>query len=87
LMLLRAARDLISRNISTSLQEITAPTLLIWGESDTLVPSTLGDVLRKEILCARLLILKKAGHVVMFEQPQQCNAAMLAFLEGAEIGK
>ncbi len=86
-MLLRATRDIISRNINTSLKDITAPTLLIWGESDTLVPPAMGDLLRKEIQGARLLILKKAGHVVMFDQPQQCNAAILAFLEEAEIGK
>jgi pimeloyl-ACP methyl ester carboxylesterase len=86
LMLLRATRDLVSRDIRTSLQEITVPTLLIWGENDTLVPLALSDLLRAEIPDARLLIIKKAGHVVMFDQSQQCNAAILAFLDGANVG-
>jgi pimeloyl-ACP methyl ester carboxylesterase len=86
LMLLRATRDLISRDVRTSLQEITVPPLLIWGENDTLVPLALSDLLRAEIPSARLLIIKKAGHVVMFDQSQQCNAAMLAFLSGVDVG-
>ena len=86
LMLLRATRDLVSRDIRTSLQEITVPTLMIWGENDTLVPLALSDLLRAEIPDAHLLIIKKAGHVVMFDQSQQCNAAMLAFLGGANVG-
>lgn len=86
LMLLRATRDLISRDVRTSLQEITVPPLLIWGENDTLVPLALSDLLRAEIPGARLLIIKKAGHVVMFDQSQQCNAAMLAFLSGVDVG-
>jgi pimeloyl-ACP methyl ester carboxylesterase len=86
LMLIRATRDLISRDIRTFLQEITVPTLLIWGENDTLVPLALSDLLRAEIPDARLRIIKKAGHVVMFDQSQQCNADMLAFLGGANVG-
>src|SRR5579859_4385577 len=56
--------------------------LRAWGEYDALVPPVFGDILRQEIQGARLLILKKAGHVVMFDQAERFNEVVLRFLEG-----
>ena len=86
LAIVRAAQDLLTKDIRNCLKDITTPTLLIWGEYDSLVPLVLGDILNQEIRHAHLLILKKAGHVSMFDQPQQFNAAVLAFLAGQVIG-
>ncbi len=87
LTLLRATQDLLTKDIRDYLKAIQAPTLLIWGVNDSLVPPVLGDVLRQEIAHARLLLLKKAGHVGMFDQPEEFNAAVLAFLRGEEVGR
>jgi pimeloyl-ACP methyl ester carboxylesterase len=86
LTIVRAAQDLLTKDIRDCLKDITAPTLLIWGEYDSLVPLTLGDILNREISHAHLLILKKAGHVSMFDQPKQFNAAVLTFLAEHTIG-
>jgi pimeloyl-ACP methyl ester carboxylesterase len=83
--ILQATQDLLTKDIRHYLPSITSPTLLIWGEHDTLVPPVLGDVLCQEIPHVQLLILKKAGHVGMFDQPQQFNTAVLAFLSGHKI--
>jgi pimeloyl-ACP methyl ester carboxylesterase len=83
--ILQATQDLLTKDLRHFLPAITAPTLLIWGEHDTLVPAVLGNILCQEILHAQLLILKKAGHVGMFDQPQQFNTAVLAFLSGRKI--
>lgn len=80
LTLLRAAQDLLTRDVRDSLPSIQAPTLLVWGEGDSLVPPVLGDILRQEIPRAQFIILPKAGHVGMFDQPQRFNAAVLKFL-------
>ncbi len=85
--LLKATRDLIALDISEEIQSITAPVLLVWGENDTLVPPSLGHMLREELPNARLLMLKHAAHVAMFDQPQKFNAAVNAFLRGEEIGE
>ena len=85
--LLKATRDLIALDISEELQSITEPVLLVWGENDTLVPPSLGYMLREELPNARLLMLKHAAHVAMFDQPQKFNAAVNAFLSGEEIGE
>ena len=85
LTLLRAAQDLLTKDIRDCLKDITAPTLLIWGENDSLVPPVLGNVLCQEIKNAHLILLKKAAHVGMYDQPEQFNANVLAFLSGQSI--
>lgn len=83
----RAARDLLTEDVQEHLQSITAPTLLLWGENDTLIPPALGSLLREQIADSRLLILKGAGHVPMFDRPQEFDDALLAFLEGEPVGE
>ena len=85
--LFKATQELIALDVEKEIQHITQPVLLIWGENDTLVPSSLGYVLREELPNARLLMLKHAAHVVMFDQPQQFNNAVYAFLHGEMVGE
>ena len=87
LTILRATQDLLTKDIRDALHYVVAPTLLLWGEYDMLVPPVFGDILRQEIKGARLLVLKQAGHVVMFDQAEQFNEAVLRFLEGERVEK
>src|SRR5215203_4133076 len=82
----RAARDLLAEDVREDLRRIEAPTLLVWGERDTLVPPATGDLLRKEIEGSRLLVIEGAGHVPMFDRPEEFDAALLAFLAGETDG-
>jgi pimeloyl-ACP methyl ester carboxylesterase len=87
LTLLQAGKELLSKDIHDDLKSIQAPTLLIWGGLDRLVPPSLSATLLKEIADARLLILKRAGHVPMFDRPREFNEALLTFLAEDEVGK
>ena len=87
LALLRAARDLLAEDVRDDLASVAAPTLLVWGERDPLVPPALAAVLRREIANSRLLLLGETGHVPMFERPEEFNAALLAFLAGEAVGE
>ena len=78
----RAARDLLAEDVREDLRSIDAPTLLIWGEKDPLIPPSVGDLLRREIAGSHLLVLRNAGHVPMFDRPQEFNAALLSFFSG-----
>jgi pimeloyl-ACP methyl ester carboxylesterase len=80
LVIVRTAQNLLTKDIRDALQKISAPTLLIWGEDDSLIPPVFGDILCREIRQARLIILKHAGHVSMFDRPEAFNRAVLAFL-------
>ena len=72
--------DLDRAPVVTALQ---TPTLLIWGERDNLVPLSFAYHLQTQLahIHVRLLVIKQASHVSMFEQPHQFNSAVLAFLE------
>ena len=82
----RAARDLLAEDVREDLRRIEAPTLLLWGKRDPLVPPTVGDLLREEIPDSRLLVLERAAHVPMFDRPEAFDAALLAFLAGEPVG-
>jgi pimeloyl-ACP methyl ester carboxylesterase len=83
----RAARALLAADARPHLPAVAAPTLLIWGARDALVPPAVGHRLRAEIAGARLLLLAGTGHVPMYERPTAFNAALLAFLAGAPVGE
>jgi pimeloyl-ACP methyl ester carboxylesterase len=83
----RAARDLLAEDVRGDLRNIQAPTLLVWGENDPLISPSVGDLLREEIPNSRLLLLQRAGHVPMFDQPKEFDAALLAFLAGGLVGE
>jgi pimeloyl-ACP methyl ester carboxylesterase len=87
LTLWRAVRDLLAEDVRGDLRNVEAPTLLVWGENDPLVPPAVGDLLREEIPNSRLLLLQRAGHVPMFDQPKEFDAALLAFLAGELVGE
>ena len=85
--LLLASRDLLAGGARGDLRKIAAPTLLVWGENDTLIPPAIGDLLRAEIPDSRLLVLEGAAHVPMFDLPEDFDAALLAFLAGENVGR
>jgi pimeloyl-ACP methyl ester carboxylesterase len=84
LTILRAVNDLLTVESGQELPMVAAPTLLVWGAYDTLVPPSTGSVMLREMPQAHLLQLERSGHVSMFEQAEQFNRAVLAFLAGAE---
>lgn len=65
---------------------LRAPTLLLWGTRDPLVPPAQGRLLQQRIPGARLLYLPGARHVPMYERPALCNDAIARFLAGDVVG-
>ncbi|AFY60047.1 alpha/beta fold hydrolase [Synechococcus sp. PCC 6312] len=62
------------------LQTVTAPTLIIWGRQDTMVPVSHGQKAAKLIPNARLEIFDECGHWSPIEHPQKFNQLVLEFL-------
>jgi pimeloyl-ACP methyl ester carboxylesterase len=50
---------------------ITAPTVIIWGERDDLLPRTDADLLAAAIPNAHLVIYEDTGHLVLWECPDR----------------
>ncbi len=71
----------ISYDYTERLGEIAAPTLVVWGREDGLVPLADAYEYDRIIPDSRLLILEDTGHVPMAERPQAFNEAVLSFVE------
>ena len=61
------------------LYRITVPTLIIWGESDRLVPSAHGRAYHERIAGSQLVILEKCGHAPPFEKPEETAKVLVEF--------
>ena len=63
------------------LDHIAAPTLVLWGEADRLIPITLGRALAAGIPRAAFLSVPGAGHAVQEEAPDEVNRLLIRFLK------
>jgi pimeloyl-ACP methyl ester carboxylesterase len=68
-------------DIMTRLGEITCPTLIITGTEDRLTPPKYATYLRDHIPGAELVLVERAGHMVMVEKPEAVTAAIQTFLD------
>lgn len=59
-----------------SLARITAPTVVMWGDRDTICPRADQDVLVRAIPGARLAVVPDVGHALHWENPQTVAAAV-----------
>lgn len=66
---------------SSALDQIEAPTLLIWGDRDEMVPRSDQDALVAAIPDARLLVYRGAGHAVPWEEPERLASDLASFVE------
>jgi pimeloyl-ACP methyl ester carboxylesterase len=65
------------------LPQIKAPTLVITGTSDLLVPDANSDIIKERIPGAHLHKLSGAGHVFFWEAPEETAAIVSKFLSAA----
>ncbi len=73
-----------------ALAQIEAPTLILWGEDDIIIPIEQGRKIESAIPDARLIAYPGVGHAAQEEAPEQTVADAIAFLqthrEAAETG-
>lgn len=65
---------------AADLDKIAVPTLLIFGEADTLTTAAMGQEMQGRIKGAKLVVVPKAGHLVNLEQPEAFESALEPFL-------
>ena len=66
------------------LEQVKAPTLILWGKSDAWVPATDAPRFQEKISGAQLKLYAGAGHIPMEELPQETVQDVLHFL-GQEL--
>jgi 3-oxoadipate enol-lactonase len=62
--------------------QITAPTLVIHGETDRLVPAANGRLIAERIPGAKLVLIPHASHILETDQHGAAHQALLEFLTG-----
>jgi pimeloyl-ACP methyl ester carboxylesterase len=72
---------LLEDNSSEELAEIKTPTLIIWGEEDTIVPLSDQEQLLARIEGSQLAVYPEAGHAIYWEQPVQVASDLAMFVE------
>jgi len=78
--LLLSTLDILQDDTTEALAKITAPTLLVWGEHDVLVPPALGSAAQELLRGSELVVIDDAGHNVMWDRPEDFNRVVLQFL-------
>ena len=88
----RAAMDVGRRIVPPDLESLAArydtietPTLLIWGDSDRVVPRSVGERLAAALPRARREVIPRCGHVPVEEHPEATLGILLAFLDGTPL--
>jgi pimeloyl-ACP methyl ester carboxylesterase len=64
------------------LSRITAPTLVIVGEEDTVTVPAKAERIAAAIAGAKLVRIPRAGHIMTLEQPEAATRAISGFLDG-----
>jgi pimeloyl-ACP methyl ester carboxylesterase len=79
-----ALRACLEYDFRDRLPEIRQPTLIVWGEKDSIIPVKDAAEFERLIPDSRKVVMKDTGHIAMAERSQAFNDLMMEFL--AETG-
>lgn len=78
---LTVGQGLLDQDLSQKLARISAPTLIVWGGQDRIVPLRLGRQLNRCLPNSRLVTIEGAGHLPMWEGAEAFNQIVIDFLQ------
>lgn len=64
----------------SKLASIHAPTLIIWGRNDELIPLAKGEQFHQGIAGSKMTVIDQCGHIPEMEKPGEFNRALMEFL-------
>ncbi len=74
-------KGLLEDDSSEELNKIKAPTLIVWGDKDVVIPRSDQETLLERIAGSRLVVYPGAGHALYWEEPAQFASDVVAFIE------
>ncbi len=74
-----ALSGLLDEDFAAARQRIDAPTLVLWGDRDSLVPRRDQDAIVGAITSSRLVVYNGIGHALHWEEPEQFARDVTAF--------
>jgi len=82
--LLASARNWHANRVEQDAHLITQPTLIIWGEDDTVTPLSDGYKLHSSIADSKLVVLRDCGHTPQEEKPHMFSKLVADFCHGSK---
>lgn len=76
------AKTWIREVLFSDLDKTQAPTLIIHGTHDQIVPFELGQIQNRAIRGSKLLPFRYSGHATFYDQKDKFNRELMAFIEG-----
>ncbi|MHC1774251.1 MAG: alpha/beta fold hydrolase [Lentimicrobium sp.] len=86
----QSVNGMVDEPVIDLLNGITQPTLIIFGENDNLIPNRflnpgktkkIAEAGKNKIPGSHLILVKKAGHFVQFEKPDEVNNGIMDFMK------
>jgi pimeloyl-ACP methyl ester carboxylesterase len=74
------AKSAIRNNLGEDINQIKQPTLLVWGNNDSITPPFVGREFHRLIPNSELHFIDKCGHAPMMEVPEDFNRILHKFL-------
>jgi len=68
------------KGLAKRIHRVTAPTLLVWGRHDRLVPLAYAEAFSRRLPGARVEVVEEAGHAPHLERPEAVLALVAPFL-------
>lgn len=74
-------RNTSGERLDDVINGISAPTLIVWGEQDEMIPLRVGQNLRRLIRGSKLVVIPECGHLPELEKPEEFVDCVLEFLK------
>jgi pimeloyl-ACP methyl ester carboxylesterase len=82
---MRERETRITRELWDALARVPCPALVLRGAASDVVSADVADRMAEEALAqGRLVVIPRAGHSVMVDNPEACRDALTAFVLGDE---
>jgi pimeloyl-ACP methyl ester carboxylesterase len=75
-----ALRACLNYDFRDRLPDVKVPTLIVWGEKDSIIPVRDANEFERLIPDSRKLVMRDTGHIPMAERPQAFNDVLAEFL-------
>jgi len=79
------ATALVDFNFGPAMAKIRAPTLIMWGEKDVVMPARIGHLLDDRIEHSELVFVPNAGHLPMDDAPAEFISLIDRFLNARSV--
>jgi pimeloyl-ACP methyl ester carboxylesterase len=70
-------KKIIGDDLTDDLAMVKIPTILIWGEKDSITPLWHGELMQKNIVGSKLFVIPDAGHFSFVDQPEKFRVIFL----------